>query len=98
MAQGQKQYGPHSATQSLSSNNPRQLAPNQKIVKRDGGVYLQTHKDDGYYEERRVDSQRDADTRSKGGEVWYDRLYAEQEAQAKKATKPAAKKKETSDE
>lgn len=98
MAQGQKQYGTSRSTASLNSNNPRNLAPNQKIVKRDGGVYLQTHKDEGFYEERRVDSQRDADTRSKGGEVWYDRLFAEQEALAKKATKPAAKKKETSDE
>lgn len=95
MAQGQKQYGTPSSTKSLNSNNPRQLAPNQKIVKRDGGVYLQTHKDGGDFDERRIDSPRDADTRSKDGEVWWDALYAQQEA----AMKPVkSKKKETSDE
>ncbi len=42
MPQGKKNLGPSRAVQSLNDSNPRTLADNMKLVRRDGGVYLQT--------------------------------------------------------
>lgn len=100
MAQGRKDLSRNRATIALNDSNPRTLDDNMKLVRRDGGVYLQKIAPNGDIDERRVDSQQDPDTRSKGGLVWYDELFKQQELRdnPKRLAKKAAPKKESSDE
>lgn len=101
------------AVSSLNDNNPRHLADNMTLVRKDGGIVLRTvtmrsvKGTDGKYEEheiireRRVDCASDDDVRRKGGTVWYDELLKQQDARDAAATakkKPAPVKKETDDE
>lgn len=99
MPQGRKNLTQNRAVSSLNDSNPRTLLDNMKLVRRDGGVYLQTTVNDTI-EERRVDSVADADTRSKGGVVWYDEMFKQQELRdnPKPAKKKVAAKKESNDE
>ena len=100
MAQGRKNLTDNRAVEALNDSNPRTLADNMKLVRRDGGVFLQKIAPNGDIDERRVDSAVDQDTRSKGGRVWYDELFKQQELRdnPKPAPKKVAAKKESNDE
>lgn len=101
MAQGRKNLTDNKAVEALNDSNPHTLRDDMKLVRRDGGVYLQTLIPGGDYDERRVDSPMDADTRAKGGRVWYDELFKQQELRDNPKPAPktkAAAKKESSDE
>ena len=83
------------AVDSLSANNEKQLAENQKIVQNDdGSVYIYTTNLNGSTRARRIDSAGDADHVARGGTVWYTVLLKQQAERdkPKAAPKKAAKK------
>lgn len=95
MAQARNQ-GSTRAVDSLSDSNEKELADNQRLIERDGGVFLQTTAVVGDREritERRVDSEGDLDHSTKGGQVWYRKLLAKQNAADKAKEEPKTNRK-----
>lgn len=97
MPQGRKNSNSR-ATESLSSNNPSELAPNQKLEKRkDGSVWLievhdrvvdqKSKKTEKVKTARRVDSAGDINVLAAGEQPWWKPLLDKQNSSAQQ--KPA---------
>ena len=102
MPQGRKNANSR-ATESLSSNNPSELGPNQKLEKRkDGSVWLvevydrvvdqKSGKVEKVKTARRVDSDGDINVLAAGEQPWWKPLLDKQTARAQqKSTQGSSK-------
>lgn len=95
------------AVDALNDSNPKSLADNMTIVKReDGAVILTTTASHGLKKDadgkmvprfrtmsRRCDSAGDQDHVAKGGKTWWTKLLTEQKVRDAKAEKKATAKK-----
>ena len=90
----QFQLNPQKPGVNLSSNNRIKLDENEKLVERDGGVYLVATIKGANGEiitEKRVDSPRDVDSARKGSTSWYQLILDEAKAAANVKATPKAK-------
>ena len=92
----QFQLNPQKPGVNLSSNNRIKLDENEKLVERDGGIYLVATIKGANGEiitEKRVDSPRDVDSARKGDTSWYQLILDEEKAHAAAKVKATPKAK-----